>query len=494
MIYSIRSKNYTGKIMNRTALMVVFSLTLLLIGCGGGGGSTGANPNQPNLVSTAGDKLIIPMGAFREYRVTGGVPPYQVSSSEPSVVTGSIASNALSIGAIAGGIGTIRVFDTKGTSVSTEVTVGSSIPLFTTAPATLLIGVNVPRTFQIGGGSPPYSVEGGSASVAVVTQVDATHWSAVGKAIGGAIDVKIRDSAGAVIIVALSTAAPELRISPDKLTMPTGYEGEIQVTGGQPPYYPGGGIPAAIQVTPSVSQDGKFKVQGSIASVLDVSFVDSAGQSVKVEVTINVATVSFRMSPSPIFISENGNESINLSIFGFYGDTNTGSSSGVVCIYSSDPSYLLLDTTRTQCSTFSPNSRSFTLTTGIRGDRCISADKVIQIQAIDSKQQIATGTINIINNGSGCNATSGALTTTPSVVSVNAATALIGATSNTVFVRGGTGSYTVTSSNPGLAIATVDGDIVTVTGTDTVGASGVATITVLDKGSGQTTNFTVNVI
>ena len=467
--------------MRKLNFIFALFVALLISACGGGGGSGGANPNQPTLTSTAGDILTIPAGAFRQYALSGGVPPYQATSSEPAIAVGNVSGNALSIGALSGGKAFIRVFDNKGTVVATEVTVGSSIPLYTTAPSPLKVGVNVPRIFSIGGGSPPYTVEGGNASVAVVAQTDATHWSVVGKAIGGSDQVKIRDSAGSVVTVDLSTAAPELRISPSELTMPTGMEAEITVTGGQPPYTPAGNIPAAIQISPSSSTDGKFKIQGSLASTLDVTFGDAAGQSVKVKVTINTATVSFRLSPSPMMVSETGYEPLNFSIFGFYGDTGTGAASGDVCIYVSDPSYFALDPVRAQCSKFSSTSRTFTLNTGTRGNRCVSANKDIRVRAVDSKQQIADGVITILDNGTGCN-TTGQLTLSPGAVALDSGRAV------DVLIQGGTGSYVATPANGAIVSAAVTGDVLTVTGRTTVGQTSVL---VTDVGSGQTASLSV---
>ena len=468
--------------MNYMRIIFLLISATLFASCGGGGGSAGSNPNQPNLVTTAGDVLTIPAGAFREYAVSGGVPPYQVSSSEPAIAVGNINGSTLSIGALAGGKAAIRVFDFKGTSVLTDVTVGSSIPLYTTAPSSINIGVNVTRSFSVGGGAPPYTVVGSSSSVATVVQTDSTHWSITGVAANASGTVKIRDAAGASVEVGFSTTPPELRISPDKLTMPAGMEAQVTLSGGQPPYSPAGGIPAAIQVTPAVSTDGKFKIVGNLASKLDVTFVDSAGQSAKVEVEINTATVSFRLSPSPVSISENSIDDLTFSLFGFYGDSGTGASSGSVCIYVSDPKYFALDSSRTTCSIFSSALRTFKLVTGTRGNRCVSADTPIAIRVVDSQGSVASGTVTIVNNGTSCGGSSTGLSVTPSSVSVRPGL------SSDVVVRGGDGRYTAVSGNLGVATVTVSGDIVTVTGGT---ASGVTTVTVIDADTGLSTTFSV---
>lgn len=458
---------------------------ILIAACGGGGGSSGANPNQPNLVTTAGAVLTIPAGAFREYAVSGGVPPYQVSSSEPAIAVGNISGNTLSIGALAGGKAAIRVFDYKGAFVMTDITVGSSIPLYTTAPSSVNIGINVsPRIFAIGGGSPPYTVEGGNDSVAIIRQTDATHWSIVGVAANSSGNVKVRDSAGAVVDISFSTTPPELRISPDKLAMPAGMVAEVTVSGGQPPYYPAGGLPAAIQVTPAVSYDGKFKMVGILASKLDVTFVDTAGQSVKVEVEINTATVSFRMSPSPISVNENSTDELIFSMFGFYGDTGTGPASGRVCIYSSDPSYLTLDSSRATCSTFSATDRTFKLVPGTRGKLCVSANTPIQLRAVDAQSSVAMGTVTILDVGTACGgAIDGSLKLTPDTVSV-----FVGGTS-TVFISGGSGTYVATSKSGGVSAATA-GSVLTLTGV-VAGSDEVTVVDVADATKSKKINVTV---
>ena len=477
--------------------ILFFISAVLLASCGGGGGSTGANPNQPTLTTTAGDVLTLPAGSFKEFSVSGGVPPYQVSSSEPAIAVGSIKDKTLSIGAISGGKAIIRVFDFRGTKVETEVTVGSSIPMYTTAPSPFALrpssntvtcsgslAAAERAVFAISGGSPPYRVTSSNTGVLTVALTDATHWEAVATATRGSATVRITDATGANLTVDfsnLSTTASTLTVTPSELTMPAGYEAEVTVAGGTPPYRAAGGIPAAIQVTPACNDDGKFKIKGNLTSELDIGFVDSAGQSAKVKVTINTGTPSFRMSPSPMLISENGTDAITLSLYGFYGDTGTGASSGSVCIYVSDPTFFALDSSRSQCSTFSPGARTFTLNTGPRGNRCVNANTEIQVRAVDSAQQSASGSITIVNNGTGCN-NNGALTVSPSAVTVG--TGL----STEVLVRGGAGLYSVTSANPAIATATISDSLITITGGAT---SGSTTVLVTDVASGNTVTVAV---
>lgn len=478
--------------------LVLFFIAFLAA-CGGGGGSSGSNPNQPNLTSTAGDALTIQVGAFRQYTLSGGVPPYQASSSEPAIAVGNVSGSTLSIGAISGGKALIRIFDYSGASVSTEVTVGSSVPLYTAAPSQLSVGVNLPaRTFSIAGGSPPYRVEGGDGLIAVVTQTDATHWSVVGKALGGSFPVSISDSGGsAPVVVQVSTSAPELRIAPDAIKTNSGSEAIITVSGGQPPYTPAGGSISKFTASPALSTDGKFSLIGLQAGKYDVAFMDAAGQSVKVELEIFTGSTVFSVAPGNLSISEVSDQELTFNLYGFAGDAV--GSSGQVCIYVSDPSYFQLDSSRVTCSAFSPSARSFKLVTGSRGNRCVSASKVITLQIVDSRGNVAKlpdptdeklflpPTVTILDNGTSCEAgvlNTGTLSITSSSVSLSPVS-----TNASVFVLGGSGSYVASSSNPAVATAAALGTQVTIT---RIGA-GSADIKVTDAANPtKTVTITVN--
>lgn len=478
----------------------VFFLAFL-VACGGGGGSSGSNPNQPNLTSTAGDVLTIQAGAFRQYTLSGGVPPYQATSSEPAIAVGNISGNSLSIGAISGGKAQIRVFDYSGASVSTEVTVGSSVPLYTTAPSVLSVGVNLPaRIFSIAGGSPPYRVEGGDGLIAVVTQTDATHWSVVGKALGGSFPVSISDSGGSTpVVVQVSTSAPALRVSPDALKTNSGSESIVTVSGGQPPYTSAGGIVSAITTSPVVSTDGKFSIVGLQAGKYDVAFMDSAGQSIKVVVEIFTGATVFSIAPGFLSVSESSDQDLNFNLYGFAGDA--AGSSGQVCIYVSDSSYFQLDSSRATCSVFSPSARSFKLMTGSRGNRCVSGNKTVTLQIVDSRGNVAklpdptdeklflSPTVTILDNGTSCEAgvvNTGGLSVTPGgAVALSASV-----TGQTVFIMGGSGSYIATSGNSNVATVSMSGNQLTVTRGGTLGST---TITVVDTANPtKTTALTVN--
>ena len=430
--------------------ILMLMLAVALTACGGGGGSSGANPNQAALLTTAGSEVILPTGAARSYQINGGVPPYRVSNSDQSVAIGQISGNTLTIGAVSAGSANINVIDFSGASIAIGVKVGSSVPLYTTAPSTLTIGVgaNVARTFFIGGGGAPYTVEGSDSNVALVQVLSGTQWKITGVA-RGSTTVNIRDAAGAEVAVAVTVGAPELTISPTDLTIPVGLEATAKITGGQPPYRVAGGIPAAIT---AVVQGDELILKGSLASEMDVSVIDAAGQTVKIKVTINTTTTSIRLSPSVVSLSENDSQPIQFTIFG---------ATGATCVFTSDPSFL--QPTVAGCA----NRNTITLETGTRGSRCVTGNTPVLLTVVDANRSVGTAQITIIDNG-----TCGNLSVTPSIAQVQT-----GATAQLV-LTGGSGSYVVSSDNPRVATATASGVVVVITG----GAvAGNAVITIRDE-------------
>ena len=430
-------------------LIALFAIAAL-VACGGGGGSSGGNPNQPVLVTTAGSDVVLPVGAARNYQVTGGVPPYRVGNKDQAVAVGQISGDTLTIGAVSAGATQVSVFDNSGISVAINVKVGSSIPLYTTAPGSLTVGVgaDAARTFWVGGGGAPYTVEGGDSNVALVRMLSDTQWRVTGVA-KGSTTIKIRDAAGEEISIALEVGSPELRISPDKLTMPVGLEAVAKLSGGQPPYRVAGGIPAAITAT--IVGD-ELRIKGNLASKLDVSVMDAAGQIVKVEVEVNTATTSIRLAPSAVVISESDTQPIQFGIFGAVGAT---------CVFTSDPSFM--QATVPGCATRS----NVTLDTGTRGSRCVNGDTEVTLTVVDENKSVGTAVVTILDNGS-C----GKLTILPATAQVR-----VGATMQ-LAIEGGSGKYVVSSDNPAVATATATGVVMVVTAGNRTGS---AIITLRDQ-------------
>lgn len=423
-------------------------VAMLLVACGGGGGSPGANPNQPTLVTTAGTSQVLPTGALREFDISGGVPPYRVTAPDQAIAVATVNGKTLTIGALAPGKTTVSVLDFKGTKVDIAVQVGSSIPLYTTAPASLTIGVGpvASRTFLIGGGGAPYTVQGSDSNVALVQMVSANEWSVTGVAIGTAT-VKIRDAAGVEVAVALTVGSPELRISPTDLTIPVGLVGIAKISGGQPPYIVAGGIPAAV--TAEIKNANELHITGKLVWKGSISVADATGKTIPVTVDINTETTEVRLSPNALTISEVDDQPIKFGVFGAVGE---------FCVFSSNTALLKL-----KGGTSCVSGTAFEIDTGTQGNRCVAADTNVEISIVDSVRSIGKATVTIKN--------ASALSVAPTNLTLQPNS------SARATIVGGSGKYILVSDNANITAA-MDGKILIVRSGAATGAS---TVTITDE-------------
>jgi hypothetical protein len=129
---------------------------------------------------------------------------------------------------------------------------------------------------------------------------------------------------------------------------------------------------------------GEFTLTPLLLSVLDVTVVDSAGVSAKVNVTITAGTLGIRMAPSNLTISENfANQTINLTL--------VGQSAGDYRIFSSDVS-------RIQVVTPVRSDGVIELTTAGSAALGVASDTDVTITVVDSQNRIATSVITVRNN------------------------------------------------------------------------------------------------
>jgi hypothetical protein len=193
----------------------------------------------PNaLYSTAPASITMAIGASGSYTIAGGTAPYSVSSSDAGAVRASVAGNSLSILAASGGTSTVKITDNKGGTISLSVTVGSSTALFVNSPAVLALGVGSTASYQITGGTAPYTVTAGDGRVAIGSVNGATL--SVSAAKNGATTLFVFDSAGASKTISVnvgdSTSAAVTVNAPSPLAMAGGTTASYLISGGTAPY------------------------------------------------------------------------------------------------------------------------------------------------------------------------------------------------------------------------------------------------------------------
>ncbi|MFZ6688595.1 beta strand repeat-containing protein [Undibacterium sp. SXout11W] len=123
--------------------------------------TVGSNVTIPFYTSTPGAVTLTVGTTPPAFLLGGGTAPYTASSSNTSVVTTAVSGGSLTLTPVSPGTATVTLVDSAGsTPLSTNVTVvASNIQALTVAPSSISSAyVGDILTFNVNGGSPPYSV------------------------------------------------------------------------------------------------------------------------------------------------------------------------------------------------------------------------------------------------------------------------------------------------------------------------------------------------
>jgi hypothetical protein len=329
-------------------------------------------------------------GGGRDFAIGGGKAPYTAQSSNAASVRVSVAGTMLTVAPVSDGIATVTITDAAGAQKTFNVTVvsggASTTALFTTAPTTLSISPNSTLTFAIGGGTVPYAVATSNQQVVNASVAGAQLTLSAPAGATGTANVVITDASGGkitVVVTASSAATTTLSLSATSLTLPINIPGSVRIIGGAPPYTVTSGIPSAVSASPStLATAGEFTLTPLLVSTLDVTVVDSAGASAKVNVTVNAGTPGIRIAPSALTISENFiNQTINFTLI--------GQAAGNYTIFSSDVSRIQVVT---------PVRSDGVVQLATTGTLGVAANTDVTITVVDSQNRIATSVITIRDN------------------------------------------------------------------------------------------------
>lgn len=317
--------------MKLLSLLVGVVTAALVTACGGGGGSPGANPNQPDLVTTAGESVVIAPGAVGVYGISGGVPPYRVQNADLAIAQGAVSGSNLTINGIKPGQTTVSVLDYAGSSTEIDVRVGSSVPLTLTAPSTLslALGPTAAQTFEVRGGVAPYVVASSDPRViGVYLDSNTAKITVTGLAVGNAT-VTVRDQANNSVSFSVSTAAAQAlsTSAPVTLTLAVNSTQTYKILGGVKPYQVSSGNPAVLAATKQFEDDLVLRgVSGGQASVV---ITDFAGAILTRAVTVGSSNPLFSTAPDTLTLAPS-ERSANFTISGGAAPYFVTSSNGAI--------------------------------------------------------------------------------------------------------------------------------------------------------------------
>lgn len=153
------------------------------------------------LYSTAPGNVTLNAGSTPTYQIEGGTAPYIASTSNNDVAVASILNgNQLQIKGISAGLTEVIVFDRVGASFKVTATVGGgtgAVPLYSTAPGAITVGIGTEPTYKIAGGAAPYTVTSSNVAVAVISQSPNTF--TVKGVSGGQATISVRDANGTAV-------------------------------------------------------------------------------------------------------------------------------------------------------------------------------------------------------------------------------------------------------------------------------------------------------
>ncbi|MBC3920691.1 hypothetical protein H8L32_24715 [Undibacterium sp. CY18W] len=250
--------------------------------------------------STAPSAVNIAVGGSNTYVLGGGSVPYTATSSNTSVVTTSVSGSNLVINGIIPGNANVILREAGGSNpITIAVTVGSGTvnSLFTTAPAAVTIAVAASPTYQIGGGTGPYSATSSNAAI-VTTSVSGTTLTITGVASGNAT-VQVKDAAGTPVAIVVSvgsgTAVALYTSAAANLNLSIGAAPVYTIGGGTGPYT---ATTSDARIVTAVVSGAGLTLTGVTAGTALVSVVDSVGARVPINVTV-IGTTSATLAVTP---------------------------------------------------------------------------------------------------------------------------------------------------------------------------------------------------
>ena len=386
---------------------------------------------------------------------SGGIN-YTVTSSNPAVVSvnaRAVTALTFELTGVATGSANVVVADTSGNTVTIAVTVPAPVALFTTAPSSLAIAMGPAKAFAVFGGTQPYTVVNTNPSVASGSfGATPSTLSITGSAVGTA-SLIVSDAKGASVTIAVTVTSPgKLYTSaPASITVvaSTGVD-TFSINGGAPTYTVSSSnlLVAAVSMPDATS----LRIQGGVSGSAVVTVTDSAGATVTIAITVPAADALFTNAPSTINITQLASP-LTYAISGGYPPYAARSAdSGIVTANVVGVSGLSISAVNSSAAV--NGGSTSVLVSDSHGQTVTIQVKIGSSTALFTDAPIKAGGVTI------------------AVLSTN--TYMLNG--GTAFQNGGTASYLVQSTNPGVVSATVVGPVLTVVGN----AAGTGTIEVTD--------------
>ncbi|TXI93605.1 MAG: hypothetical protein E6Q34_05280 [Burkholderiaceae bacterium] len=378
------------------------------------------------LFTTAPDNLSIGIGKTSfNFTIGGGSGIYTVAPGNRQVLTINQNGNQFSITGLSAGQTSVTITDSLGNSKKVEVTVGTGVSLFTTAPTAVTVAVGSSTSvYTIGGGSEQYAVSSSDSSVATVGQSNANQFVINGKA-GGRATVVVKDSLGNLVNISVVVGSNDAIYSTSGSTVSLNPGGSaLYKVGGGTTVYNVGSSNTAV-ATASIT-GGDLLITGVSTGTANIIVRDTSSGSLTIAVSVGNGT------PTPLYST---------------------AASDIIVLPGSSPTFTIgggrapyfVSTSNANVATASVTGSTLTINSISSG-----TTKVVITDSV--------GATLTINATVGAGASIPLFTSAPSAVTITAGSTVA------YSIGGGTSPYTVTSSNTSAATISATGSTYSVTG------------------------------
>ena len=290
--------------MKKLMALVGMAGTLLLASCGGGGGSAG-NTGQTNALrmNPALTSVGMRVGFFADVtKVSAGVQPYFVLSSDPSVQPVLLDDGTLRLIALQAGTSTVAIQDSTIPNASLSFTVNvEQIPIVSSVGSAMTMVPGQARQLGVSGGIGPYTVVSADESIATVagSSGSSSGTYVVTAHLPGNTTLTVTDAVGTTFPIDVTVSVDALTATPSSGTGVVGTSLVMVVSGGVGPY-------TAVAANPSIAtatvNNGTVTVQLAAVGSTVVTVRDSLGKTLEINVSATASQLS--ITPASRSISE----------------------------------------------------------------------------------------------------------------------------------------------------------------------------------------------
>ena len=222
--------------------------------------------------------------------IASGNPPYTVTSSSHLTVApqgkDSAGQDKYLLTANVPGPATVTVRDSKGQTVTRNITVTDSVALtFPDFPEGTLRAIDVGQTTRVivSGGTAPYTVTADKPSAVTIQQQSVGQYSIIGRE-AGVIGINVRDQKGNTRSLSLTVRAlPTLTVAgPSAMTV--GQTATLTLIGGAAPFT---ATPSGGQVTLTRQDEKRFQIVARTPGTVTITVRDGKGTVKTLPITVS---------------------------------------------------------------------------------------------------------------------------------------------------------------------------------------------------------------